>query len=289
MAYGGGHVIEDLIKGKPVLLRASSYGTDCYPNRSIETYITKDSLNQAYLFNPRNAYQNYAAAVNSGDRTLYTYMGTLLPRFGNVTYSSAGELSPLLNDPYLRSIGVGTRIFLGGAQGYVAWEGTQHNPSVPRGDNGVPLGAAGTLALIGDLKKMDTDFIRAARFHNYGTTMFVGVGIPIPILDAEMARFVGIKNEDIYTSIFDYSVPKRSRPSFGQVSYAQLRQGSVQINGREVPTAPLSSLKKAREIAALLKEWIQRGEFLLQEPAAPLPREQKQKPLEIRTEGVVVR
>ena len=289
MAYGGAHVIEDLIKGKPVLLRASSYGTDCYPNRSIETYITKDSLNQAYLFNPRNAYQNYAAAVNSGDRTLYTYMGTLLPRFGNVTYSSAGELSPLLNDPYLRSIGVGTRIFLGGAQGYVAWEGTQHNPSVPRGDNGVPLGAAGTLALIGDLKKMDTDFIRAARFHNYGTTMFVGVGIPIPILDAEMARFVGIKNEDIYTSIFDYSVPKRSRPSFGQVSYAQLRQGSVQINGREIPTAPLSSLKKAREIAALLKEWIQRGEFLLQEPAAPLPREQKQKPLEIRTEGVVVR
>ncbi|NLN16591.1 MAG: hypothetical protein GX182_04625 [Firmicutes bacterium] len=289
MAYGGAHVIEDLIAGKPVLLRASSYGTDCYPNRAIETYITKDSLNQAYLFNPRNAYQNYAAAVNSGNRTLYTYMGTLLPRFGNVTYSSAGELSPLINDPCFRTVGVGTRIFLGGAQGYVAWEGTQHNPSAPRGPNGVPLGAAGTLALIGDLKKMDTAFIRAARFHNYGTTLFVGVGIPIPILDAEMARFVGVKNEDIYTSIFDYSVPKRSRPTYGQVNYAQLRQGYVQINGKEVPTAPLSSLKKAREIAAALKAWIQQGEFLLQEPVQLLPREQTQKPLEIRTEGVTVR
>src|SRR5512141_648983 len=27
--YGGGHVIEDLIAGKPVTLRAISYGTDC--------------------------------------------------------------------------------------------------------------------------------------------------------------------------------------------------------------------------------------------------------------------
>lgn len=289
MAYGGAHVIEDLINGKPILLRAASYGTDCYPNRAIETYITKDSLNQAYLFNPRNSYQNYGAAVNSGDHAIYTYMGTLLPRFGNVTYSSAGELSPLINDPYYRTIGLGSRIFLGGAQGYVAWEGTQHNPSTPRGANGVPLGGAGTLALIGDLKEMDAAFIRAASFHRYGTTMFVGVGIPIPILDAEMARFVGVRNRDIYTSISDYSVPKRSKPTYGQVSYAELRKGSLQINGREVPTAPLSSLKKAREIASLLKEWIQRGEFLLQEPVADLPREQKQKPLEIRTGGVMVR
>jgi uncharacterized protein (DUF39 family) len=145
--YGGAHVIEDLVAGRKVKLRATSYGTDCYPRREIETYISKDSLNQAYMFNPRNCYQNYAAAANTSDRTIYTYMGTLLPKIGNVNYSTSGELSPLLNDPWYRTTGVGTRIFLAGAEGYVAWQGTQHNPCQLRGENSVPIGSAGTLAL----------------------------------------------------------------------------------------------------------------------------------------------
>ncbi len=118
--YGGANVIEELIDGKDVRLHArGGKGTDCYPTKEIDTYINKDTINEFYLFNPRNAYQNYAAATNSTNRIRYTYMGSLLPpRFSNVTYSTSGELSPpLLNDPYLRTIGLGTRIFLGGGEG----------------------------------------------------------------------------------------------------------------------------------------------------------------------------
>ncbi|HHV62911.1 MAG TPA: hypothetical protein GXX51_09770 [Firmicutes bacterium] len=280
--YGGAHVIEDLISGKPVKLRATAYGTDCYPRREIETYITKDTINQAYLFNPRNAYQNYSVAVNSSDRIIYTYMGTLLPKLGNATYCSAGQLSPLLNDPYYRTIGIGTRIFLGGAQGYVAWEGTQHSPSVSRNEKGIPVGGAGTLALIGDLKQMDRRFIRAAIFHKYGVSMYVGVGIPIPILDEEMVRFVSVKDEDIQAPIVDYGVGRRSKPTYGTVSYKELRSGKIIIDGKVVPTAPLSSLAKAREIAETLKTWIREGKFFVQQPVQPLPAEQLTKPLEIR-------
>lgn len=89
MEYGGAHVIEDLIAGRKVRLKATSYGTDCYPRRALEAWITKDSINEAYMFNPRNCYQNYGAATNSSDRTIYTYMGTLLPHFGNVNYCTA--------------------------------------------------------------------------------------------------------------------------------------------------------------------------------------------------------
>jgi uncharacterized protein (DUF39 family) len=285
--YGGAHVIEDLVAGKKVKLRATSYGTDCYPLREINTYITKDSINQAFMFNPRNCYQNYSAATNSSDRTLYTYMGTLLPLFGNVNYSTTGELSPLLNDPLYRTIGVGTRIFLGGAQGYVAWQGTQHNPSQVRGENSVPVGPAGTLALIGDLKEMDSRFIRAAVFEKYGVTMFVGAGIPIPILDEDMARFVAVRNKDIHTNVYDYSVPSRSRPVLARVSYEELRSGTVSLNGRKVPTAPLSSLKVAREIAIALRDQISRGEFLLQQPVMPLPLDTRQKVLDVVADGEV--
>lgn len=282
MAYGGAHVIEDLIAGKPVVLRATASGTDCYPKTRIETVVTLDDLNQAYLFDPRNVYQNYAAAVNTSDHVLYTYMGTLLPNLANVTYSTSGELSPLLNDPCYRTIGIGTRIFLGGAQGYVAWQGTQHSPSQNRGANQVPTSSAGTLAVIGDLKQMDRRYLRAAVMHEYGVTMFVGVGIPIPILDEEMARYVSVRNEEIYTTIVDYSVPQRSRPTLGQVSYSQLRSGSIQLNGKRIRTASLSSLVVARDIAEELRKWIQQGQFLLQEPIESLPQEGKTKPLEVR-------
>lgn len=282
MRYGGAHVIEELIGGKDIHLLAESYGTDCYPLKKISTYVNKDNINQAYMFNPRNAYQNYNGATNGSNRTIHTYMGTLLPRMGNITYSTAGTLSPLLNDPYLRTIGIGTGIFLGGGKGYVAWEGTQHNPGQIRGENGVPLMPAGTLALIGDIRDMTTEFIRAAIYEKYGVSIFVGVGIPIPILDEEMAYHTSVKDGDIFTNIVDYSVAKGPKPVVRRVSYGELRSGSVEINGNKVTTAPLSSMKKARQIAELLKEKITRGEFLLTEPVGKLPADNRINSLETR-------
>ncbi|MBO8125854.1 MAG: homocysteine biosynthesis protein [Firmicutes bacterium] len=269
--YGGAFVIEALVKGEKVRLKATSQGTDCYPRKEIESWFHLSDLNQAYLFNPRNAYQNYGAASNGSDRVIHTYMGSLLPRYGNVTYSTSGKLSPLLNDPYYRTIGIGTKVFLAGAEGFVAWEGTQHNPGAPRTERGIPVGAAGTLALIGNLKEMDHRFLKAAFFHNYGVSLYVGIGVPIPVLDKDMALNLAVRDEDIVTKIFDYGVPELSRPVLGQVTYAQLRTGSVTINGKTVPTAPLSSIVKAREIASVLKDRILSGEFTLTEPVRSLP------------------
>lgn len=281
-AYGGAHVIEALVRGEKIELKATSYGTDCYPRKEIRTFVGLNDLNQAYLFNPRNVYQNYPVAVNSSNHTIYTYMGTLLPNFGNATYSTSGELSPLLNDPYYRTIGIGTRVFLGGGVGYVAWEGTQHNPNQTRDSNGIPTINAGSLALIGDLKEMNNQFLRAALFDRYGVSMYVGVGIPIPILDEEILKQTAISNSEIKTTIEDYGVSGRSKPEFGQVTYAELRSGSIVLNGKNIPTAPLSSLYQARKIAEILKEWVKDGKFSLTEPVQSLPTEAKVKSLEIK-------
>lgn len=279
--YGGAHVIEDLISGKPVKLRATGYGTDCYPRKEIETYITRDTVNQAFMFNPRNSYQNYSAATNSSNRTIYTYMGKLLPNFGNVTYSSAGQLSPLLNDPYFRTIGMGTRIFLAGSQGYIAWYGTQHNPGKERLANGTPCGGAGTIAVIGNLKEMSTEYLRACVFHGYGVSIFIGIGIPIPVIDEEMVEFLRVKDEDIYTEIVDYSVQRRNKPSCGKVNYKQLKSGKITINGKSVQTGPISSYFKALEISNVLKKEIKYGKFYLTNIVAPLPLEEAHNNLDI--------
>ncbi|MHB8704981.1 MAG: homocysteine biosynthesis protein [Coriobacteriia bacterium] len=287
--YGGAHVIEDLLRGKSVRLRAWSQGTDCYPRTEIDTWVTLEDLNQAYLFNPRNAYQNYAVAVNSSDQSLHTYLGTLLPRFGNATYCSAGALSPLLNDPTYRTIGIGSRIFVAGAQGYVAWEGTQHNPNQQRDDNGVPVAPSGTLAVIADLKHASAEYFSAATFTGYGTSAFVGIGVPIPVLDEDIAATLALTDADITATVFDYGVPRRSRPSLGRVTYAQLRSGEIEVDGQKISTGPISSLPKARAIAAELKRWITEERFTLTQPlqVLPQPGSQAVKPLEIRSEEAI--
>lgn len=271
--YGGGHVIQDLVDGKTVHLRAEAYGTDCYPNRRVEKEVTLKTLPQATLCNPRNAYQNYNCAVNLTNKTVYTYMGTLKPRAANANYCSAGQLSPLFNDPYYRTIGLGTRIFLGGGVGYVTWHGTQHNPTVERTPQGVPLRPAGTLWVMGDLKQMSSAFLVGVGIQGYGCSMAVGLGVPIPLLNEEIAAQTGISDEEIFTQVIDYGndYPQGVGRSLAQVSYAELKSGVIMFQGRRVPTVPLSSVVKAREIAATLKTWIAKGRFLLGEPQFTLP------------------
>jgi uncharacterized protein (DUF39 family) len=272
--YGGGHVIEDLVAGKKVHLVASGPGTDCYTRKNIETTISLNTINDAYMFNPRNSYQNYCVATNSSDRTLQTYMGKLLPNFRNATYSSAGQLSPLLNDPYLETMGVGTRIFLGGGEGYISWAGTQFNTQAPEA-NGVPIGGGGgrTLALIGDLRGMDKEYVRGLDIFGYGTSLAVGVGVPIPILNNDVMKKCSISDKEIFANVLDYGVPSRERPIMGSVSYAELRSGSIECNGHVMRTSSLSSYRYARKVAEKLKEWIENDKFRLTTPSIPLPKE----------------
>ena len=270
--YGGGHVIHDLVGGKSVHLKAEGYGTDCYPRKKLEKEITLKKLPYAQLFNPRNAYQNYNCAVNQSAKTIYTYMGTLKPRSANANYCSAGQLSPLFNDPLYNTIGFGTRIFLGGGIGYVTGAGTQHKPGVKRTRKGVPRSPSGTISVMGDLKRMSAKWLVGASLQGYGCSLSVGLGIPIPILNEAMAGYTAVSDEDLFTQIVDYShdYPQGTGKTLGQVSYAELKSGSIRVDGEDIPTVPLSSTVRAREIAQLLKDWITKGKFLLGEPQAKI-------------------
>ena len=273
--YGGAHVIEDLVSGKAVELRAISRGTDCYPRRTITTELLLENLNQAIMCNPRNAYQRYNAAVNTTDRTLHTYMGTLLPSCGNISYSGAGALNPISNDPKLRFIGSGVPIFLCGAPGMVIGEGTQHSPA----------GGFGTLMVTGDLKKMSQDFLRAATMSGYGVTLYVGLGVPIPVVDKEVVRATAVRDEDIHVDVIDYGIPSRNRPALKSVSYAELRSGTVNLNGEDVKTSSLSSFRRARIVAATLKGWLETGKMELCMPARAIDPKKQVRPMHETVKG----
>ena len=267
--YGGAHVLEDLIAGKTIELRASSRGTDCYPRRTITTELLLEDLNQAIMCNPRNAYQRYNAAINTTDRVLHTYMGTLLPNCGNVTFSGAGGLNPISNDPKFRLIGSGVPIFLCGAPGMVIGEGTQHSPT----------GGFGTLMVTGDMKKMAPDYLAAATMFGYGVTLYVGLGIPLPVLDLDVVRATAVRDEDISVDIIDYGVPSRTRPLIRKVTYAELRSGSVEVNGEMVRTSSLSSYRRARAVAQELADWVRKGSMTLALPTRSIDTTRVAKPM----------
>jgi uncharacterized protein (DUF39 family) len=282
--YGGGHVMEDLIAGKTLQLFALSYGTDCYPLREIRTYFTINDLNQAIMLNPRNCYQNYNVAVNDSDQTIYTYMGTLEPGRKNANYCSAGQLSPLLNDPFYETIGVGTRVWMAGAHGHVYAEGTQHAGGGSRNDHGIPKGGSGTLALTADMKQMSQKFVRGTSFRGYGVSLALGVGIPIPILNEDVLKRTCISDREILAPVVDYSneYPQNTGKVLGHVSYEQLRTGEIEVEGKKISVGSLSSYYKALEIAHLLADEIKRGDFRLAEPIAYLPKDTTMKPLVTR-------
>lgn len=267
--YGGAHVIEDLVAGRQINVKAIGAGTDCYPQLEVETALRIEDFNQAVMINPRNAYQRYAAATNSSDRTMYTYMGTLLPHFGNINYSGAGVLSPISNDPDFEYIGTGTRIFLCGAQGYVIGAGTQHDPQ----------GRFSTLMVKGNLKEMSSKYLRGATFQKYGPTLYVGIGVPIPVLNEKIVKNTAIRDKDILTEIHDYGIQRRNRPALKSVSYEELKSGMIELDGKEIKTSPLSSFHNAREIAKTLRDQIRKGQFLLSEPVEKLPKTGRNRPM----------
>ena len=111
--------------------------------------------------------------------------------------------------------------------------------------------------------------------------MFVGIGVPIPVLDEEMATRVMIRNEQITTRILDYGDP--NHPELGRTNYKELMSGEIELKQKKIKTASLSSLYKAREIAELLKEQIKKGEFFLTEPVEIFPKGKGLNSLEIRS------
>ena len=282
--FGGGHVIEKLVERKEMQLFALSYGTDEYPRREIRTMFTIDDLNQAIMVNPRNCYQNYNVATNSSDRPLYTYMGLLKPQMQNLTYSSAGQLSPLLNDPYYETIGIGSAVWLAGSHGHVYAEGTQHASIVERTENGVPAEGAGTLALTADMKHMIPEFVRGVTLKGYGVSLAMGVGIPIPILNEQILLNTTVRDDEIKAELIDYSYdyPMKTGKVISHLTYGQLKRGDVEIDGRKVEVSSMSSYSKALHIAELLKSEISDGKFLLSEPLHSLPRNKKMKSMVVR-------
>ena len=90
-----------------------------------------------------------------------------------------------------------------------------------------------------------------------------------------MVKKTAIRDEEIFTNVVDYGVPRRDRPKLAKVSYKELKSGIVTVGDNKISVSSLSSLKTARKVASTLKDWIDAGEFFLSAPVESLPLDSK--------------
>ena len=280
--YGGAHIIEDLVKGKDLHFKSTGRNLTVFPNKEFETWFNLKNLNSARLILNQAINQNNIVACNSGQKDLNTNMGTLIGKLENSTFNSSSYLNPLINDPYCKTIGLGSRIWISGAIGYVLGHGSNHNPVQKRNEFNIPIGPGITMSAVADLHSINPKWIRGGYLKSYGPVLYIGIGVPVPVLNEEIAEAVSITDDKIHTTIVDFSIPRRTKPTFGQCTYQELRTSTVLINKKPTLSAPLSSMAFALEICNQLKEAIINKNLMLSEPIEPVSMNVEVKKLDSR-------
>lgn len=126
--YGGGHLFRDMVERKTIDV---SVITD--DEETFETTVTLDEMPHAKLYATRHTFKNYAAFVNCSAKSVNTifHATEFEPDMKTATFSGCGQINPLKNDPQLQTIGVGTRMLMNGAEGFVIGEGTRSSAEKP--------------------------------------------------------------------------------------------------------------------------------------------------------------
>ena len=182
------------------------------------------------MCNPRNAYQRYNAADQFHRPRPPHLHGNAPSLLWECDLLRCGHLKPDIGRSTVPDDRGRCPDFPGGARGMVVGEGTQHSPA----------GGFGTLMVTGDMKEMSPEYARAATMHGYGVTLYIGVGIPLPVVDIGVVRSTAIRDEDIVVEVMDYGIPHRNRPAVRQVTYAEPRSGTDR-SVRERKSAPRPS------------------------------------------------
>lgn len=200
--YGGGHLFRDLVEGKKALVEVE---TDC--GRYIRTEVGLEEMPFARLFGSRHAFKNYSAFVNAGSEPVATIFHRLAfaPQCAEATFSGCGLINPLKNDPLLESIGIGSRILLNGAEGYVIGTGTRSSREKPN------------LSGFADMHKMNPElmggFVTSA-----GPECICSWAMAIPVVSQKILAEIARPDEDITLPVSDVS----SRAAIGVADYGDV-------------------------------------------------------------------
>jgi putative methanogenesis marker 16 metalloprotein len=165
--YGGGHLFRDIVEGNPVDVDVV---TD--EGKKYSDTVSIEDMPYARLFATRHAFKNYSAFVNFSPSTVSTifHATTFAPDATEATLSGCGQINPVKNDPQLHGIGVGSRILLNGAEGFILGSGTRSSPEKPN------------LIATADMHSMEADYMGGFAT-SAGPECIVSWAVAVPVVD----------------------------------------------------------------------------------------------------------
>ena len=209
--YGGGHLFRELLEGNEV-----SVEVETNEGTVFTTTTTIKEIPIAMLYATRNAFRNYVAFVNPGSESIdsifhaESFQGDLK----ELTFCGCGELNPLEKDPNLKTIGVGSRVLINGAQGYVTGPGTRSSKEKPN------------LAGFADMHQMDPTYMGGFNTAQ-GPDIITTWAVAIPVLDADILKSILKTDEDISLNVVDL----RNRVPIYEITYGDVwKPGDSAVN-----------------------------------------------------------
>jgi putative methanogenesis marker 16 metalloprotein len=200
--YGGGHLFRDLVDGLDVQVEVETEG-----GKSFTKELRLEDIPYARIFSTRNAFKNYVAFVNPGNAPLPTIFSALdfPPNLTCATVSGCGQINPIKNDPNLETIGIGTRILINGAQGFVIGTGTRSMVSRPN------------LMGLADMHQMNPEYM-GGFVTSAGPECIGSWAIPIPVLSETILENIKKLDKDIQLPIMDVNARQTiCKTSYGDV------------------------------------------------------------------------
>lgn len=203
--YGGGHLFRELVEGKPVKVDVTTSEGSHF---SVETKLS--DIPYAKLHATRHAFKNYRAFVNPGEEPIKTIFHALPfeGEFKEMTFCGCGELNPIENDPKLETIGIGTRVLLNGADGFVTGVGTRSAPDNPN------------LTGFADMHDMTPEYMGGFKT-SAGPEIINTWAVPIPILHEGMLENILKLDKEIPLKLVDLA---------GRIPLCEISYGDVWDN-----------------------------------------------------------
>lgn len=205
--YGAGDLFKDLAQGKKVQVKIE---TD--EGKRLTSFTTLKQIPHAMLHASRNAFKNYLAFVNPGESSVSTifHSDMMKGNYEEMTFCGCGELNPIENDPDLKTIGVGTRVLINGAQGFVTGAGTRSSAEKPN------------LTGVADMHQMNPEFMGGFTT-GHGPDIITTWAVAIPVLDLEMLTHILKTNDKIPLKVVDV----RSRLPIHEITYGQVWDNTI--------------------------------------------------------------
>ena len=204
--YGGGHLFKDLAAGKSIHAKVKSKN-----GKKLEKDIKLNEMGYARLHGIRHCFKNYIGMVNTSKTPVPSifHVYPLKGPYKEVSVCGCGALNPLANDPELNVIGVGTKILINDAIGYVTGLGTRASPEKPN------------LSAFAELKDMDPYYM-GGFITSEGPEVIASWAVPIPILNKKIFDNVTITDDRLPLPIANIS----DRIPFTNSDYARVWQGT---------------------------------------------------------------